>query len=71
MNDSRKKVWYFEVSVSVAGSKPDKVNKFAYGDKVHWVRKGSHRDSFVEAQADAIANGERPYRIKSEYIASK
>lgn len=63
-----KTTYWYEVSVSKFGTPSSGAVKGLYGlgDKVHWVRKGEIRDTFAQAQADAIANGERPYRIKSE-----
>jgi hypothetical protein len=65
-----KTTWWYEVSVSKNGISGDGKVRGLYGKggKVHWVQKGQPRASFAEAQADAIANGERPYRIKSRTI---
>jgi hypothetical protein len=63
----QKTTYWFEVSVSKEGGAASGKVKGLFGllDKVHWVRKGVARNSYLECQADAIANGERPYRIKS------
>lgn len=64
-----KTLYYYEVSVSKNGGSDGGLRGlWRKGDKVHWVRKGLPKDSYVEAMNDAIANGERPYRIKSERI---
>lgn len=65
------KRYYFEVSVAKVASAPSRVDPFKRGDKCHWVRKGVSRLTYSECQADAIANGERPYRIKIETVELK
>ena len=59
-------MFYFEVCVSKNGGPTSSADPFRKCDKTHWVRKGQPRETFAECQADAIANGERPYRIKKE-----
>lgn len=51
------KNYYFEVSFAPKGS------------KARWIRPEQPKSrNFLEAQGAAIANGERPYRVKTENI---